>query len=135
MNDKLLYLKQNIFEAKEYTLFENRDIYSLKNELTKIAEKHFFTIETYRKNARKYLKYKNKIPFYFSPKLLLFSVKTKSDENYFINFFSIFKICYETKVVIIFENGNILKLDVSKKIILSELNKIKNILKYIENLL
>ena len=134
MDKGIIYLKQNIFEAKKYTYFGVEEINSLRNEIEKLAEIHLFSIESYRKAIKKKIGLKNKIPIYFSDNLMLFYLKEKED-RYYINFKKIYKICFEEKVIIIFKNGDILELVLNKKIISKELSKVETILNYLNNLL
>lgn len=131
----ILYLKQTLFEAKAYTTLGVNDILSLRNEISKLATKFLFSIESYRKSVRKILNLKNKIPIYFNKKLFLFYIKAENDTLYYINYFEVFKFCVDKNMIIIFKNGDILEVEVSKKVINSEIKKVKLILNYIENFL
>lgn len=131
--NSILYLKEKEFVS---TLgFEDKEvvIYSARSEINKLAAKHFFNISQYRKLVRRELSLKNKIPIYFSNYLLLFNIRCH-DENYWINYFNILKICYDDKMIIVFKNGLIIELEVSKRIFVSELKKIDMILRYVDNL-
>ena len=134
MDNRLLYLKQSIFEAKAYTISGVSDILSQRSEINKLACKYLFSVESYKKSIRRVLPLKNKIPIYFSNKLFLFYLKTNDGVMYYINYFEILKICFDENIIIIFKNGDILKLGVSKKIVTNEIKKIKIILNYINNL-
>ena len=131
---RILYLKQTLFEANAYTTHGVNEINSLKNEINKLAVRHFFSIESYRNGVRKYLPLKNKIPIRYSNKLFLFYIKIKQDESYYINYYSILKICFNEKVVIIFKNGEILELNIPVKVILKEIRKVEIISNYLNNL-
>ena len=134
MDKGIIYLKQNIFEAKKYTCFGFEEINSLRNEIDRCCEMHLFSLESYKKAVRKKIGLKNKIPIYFSDKLMLFYLK-ENENRYYINFKKIYKICFEEKVIIIFKNGDILELALNKKIISKELSKVETILNYLNNLL
>ena len=125
----ILYLKEENFVAKKVTVKDVIDIYSLKSEVNSIAKDFLFSIPEYFKLIRRRLPLKNKIPIYFSNKLLLFAL-TCNKTNYLINFFNIFKICYDNDIVIIFKNGEILKVGSSKRVIKKELSKINQVLEY-----
>ena len=129
----ILYLKEEGFVATKVTEVEEKEVYSLRSEINSIAKNCFFDITKYHKLVRKKLPLKNKIPIYFSDKLLLFTFKSKN-VCYWVNFFNIFKICYDEEIVIIFKNGTILKVNLNKRIIKNELFKINQVLEYINNL-
>jgi hypothetical protein len=129
----ILYLKEEEFVATIVTDEEERNIYSLRSELNKIANDYFVSIIEYRKLVRKKLSLKNKIPLYFSDKLFLFTFKS-GKVSYWVNFFNILKICYDKNIIVIFKNGTILEIDVNKKIIMKEMEKINIVLEYINNL-
>jgi hypothetical protein len=133
--ERILYLKQTIYEANTYTISGITPILSLRNEIEKLAVNYLFSIQSYRKAARSVLSLKNKIPIYFSSKLFLFYLKTCDNSLYYINFYEILKICFDRYIIIIFKNGEILELEISKKIIENELKKIKIISNYLNNLL
>ena len=105
------------------------EVYSLNSELNKLAKRHFLSLSEYRKLVRKQIELKNKIPIYFSDKLFLFYLKV-SDTCYWINYFNILKICYDENIVIIFKNGYILRLDIKRKNLIKELEKIDKVLNY-----
>ena len=130
---KLLFLEEKEFITTVYFLDNKKEVYSLKSEINRLANKHLFSINDYRKFVKKQTTLKNKIPIYFSESLLLFYIKD-NDCSYWINYFNILKICYDNNIVIIFKNGDILKLEISKKMILKELTKIEIVLDYIQNL-
>ena len=130
----ILYLKEEEFIAKIVTETEEREIYSLRSELDYIAKNCLLSISEYYKLVRKKLQLKNKIPIYFSNKLLLFTLKSKNT-RYLINYFNILKICYEKDIIIIiFKNGTIINVNVNRRIITKELCKINQILEYINKL-
>lgn len=130
----ILYLKQTIFEAIAYTDKGTYNIASLQSEINKLAMKYLFTVSSYKKSIKRVLPFKNKIPIYFSNDLILFYLKTNDDNKYYMNYTEIFKICYDENIMIIFKNGESLKVKVSKKILINELKKIKLLLNYINNL-
>jgi hypothetical protein len=130
---KILYLKETLFEATLYANEECFKISSVQGELNKLATKYLFSIASYKSCVKKKLPLKNKIPIYFSNQLLFFYLKT-NEEKYYLNYFEIFKICCEEKAIIIFKNGHKIELDISKKIILNEIKKVKLLLNYINNL-
>ena len=132
IND-ILYLKEADFSASKFFVDRIEEIYSIRSELKSIAKKHFISIESYRKFVRKELNLKNKIPLYFSSNLLLFNIRS-GKTLYWINYFNILKICFDDKAVVIFKNGDQLELETNKKILRSEIIKIKKILKYINML-
>ena len=132
LND-ILYLKEENFCANIITQFEVGKIYSVKSELNKIAKKHFISISEYKKLVRKELSLKNKIPLYISNQLLFFNIKI-NDTIYWINYFNILKICYQDNILVIFKTGDILELEINKKQIKKELNKVKEVLEYIASL-
>lgn len=132
LND-ILYLKEENFCANIITQFEVGKIYSVKSELNKIAKKHFISISEYKKLVRKELSLKNKIPLYISNQLLFFNIKS-NDTIYWINYFNILKICYQDNILVIFKTGDILELEINKKQIKKELNKVKEVLEYIASL-
>ena len=131
--NKLLYLEEKEFIAKAYYCDKVEEIYSIRSEINRLANTHLFNILEYRKLIKKVVDLKNKIPIYFSNSLFMFYLRN-NEGIYWINYFNILKICYENEIIIIFQNGDILKLDISKKIIIKELNKIDMILGYIKNL-
>ena len=133
MQNRLLYLVEEDYVSKAIYTDSVKSIYSIKSELNKIAKNHLTSLDIYYKNTRKKMNLKNKIPIYFSDSLLLFQINSKK-EKYFINYFNILKICYEEKMVVIFNDGTILKLDCKKYICRVELEKIKSIVDYINNL-
>jgi hypothetical protein len=133
--ERILYLKQTVFEATAYTISGLKDIFSLRNEIDKLALKHLFSIESYRKAVRDILPLKNKIPIYFSSKLFLFYLRSNDKSLYYINFYEILKICFTKNIIIIFKNGEKLELEISKEIVNRELKKIKIISNYLNNLL
>lgn len=135
MKNRILYLKETIFEANSYTTNGIIPIFSLRNEISKLAIAHLFTIDGYRYAIKHVLPFKNKIPIYYSNNTLLFYIKSKADEKYFINYFEIFKICYDNKILILFKSGEQLELNISKKMIEKELKKINTLLNYLNNLL
>ena len=125
----ILFLKEKDFVATVFYVERCEEVYSLNSELNKLAKRHFFSINEYRKLVRKQLDLKNKIPIYFSDKLFLFYLKI-GNESYWINYFNILKICYDENIVIIFKNGYILKLDIKRKNLIKELGKIDKVLNY-----
>ena len=129
----ILYLKEEEFIAKIVTNNSEREVYSLRSEINSIAKDCLLSISEYYKLVRKKLPLKNKIPIYFTNKLLLFTFKSKN-AHYWVNYFNILKICYDEEVVIIFKNGTMLKVNLNKRIIIKELCKINLILEYINEL-
>ena len=125
----ILFLKEKDFVATVFYVERCEEVYSLNSELNKLAKRHFFSINEYRKLVRKQIDLKNKIPIYFSDKLFLFYLKIEN-ESYWINYFNILKICYDENIVIIFKNGYILKLDIKRKNLIKELGKIDKVLNY-----
>ena len=67
--ERIIYLKQTLFYAKAYTISGVSEIYSLRNEINKLASKHLFSLESYKKGVKKHLPLKNKIPIFFSKSL------------------------------------------------------------------
>ena len=125
----ILFLKEKDFVATVFYVERCEEVYSLNSELNKLAKRHFLSLSEYRKLVRKQLDLKNKIPIYFSDKLFLFYLKIK-DESFWINYFNILKICYDENIVIIFKNGYILRLDIKRKNLIKELEKIDKVLNY-----
>ena len=128
-----MYLKEKDFVSISVTEEEVRNIYSIRSEIEKIAKAHFFSVKEYRKLVRKELLLSNKIPLYFSPSLFLFYVNSKNT-LYWINYFMILKVCYEKNIIIFLKNGDVLELDVSKRVFVKELKKINIVLNYVNNL-
>ena len=131
--NNILYLEEKAFVSNKVDINGIIEIYSLRSELNQIANKFLTSINEYRKFARKELGLKNKIPLYLSSRLLLFTVKSE-DTNYWINYFNILKICYSDNIIIIFKNGDILELHITKIKIIKELEKINKVLNYINSL-
>ena len=131
--NSILYLKEKDFVASVVSVNEETKIYSVRNEINKLAKVHFFSIKEYRKIVRKELLLGNKIPIYFSQSLLLFYINAK-DTLYWINYFMILKICYDKNIVIFFKDYSFVEIDVSRNIFANELKKINKVLKYINNL-
>jgi hypothetical protein len=131
--NNILYLEEKAFVSNKVDINGIIEIYSLRSELNQIANKFLTSINEYRKFARKELGLKNKIPLYLSSRLLLFTVKSE-DTNYWINYFNILKICYSDNIIIIFKNGDILELHITKTKIIKELEKINKVLNYINSL-
>lgn len=130
MNENsILFLKEKDFVATVFYVERCEEVYSLNSELNKLAKRHFLSLSEYRKLVRKQIELKNKIPIYFSDKLFLFYLKIK-DESFWINYFNILKICYDENIVIIFKNGYILRLDIKRKNLIKELEKIDKVLNY-----
>lgn len=130
MNENsILFLKEKDFLTTVFYIEKKEEVYSLNSELNKLARRHFLSLREYRKLVRKQLDFKNKIPIYFSDKLFLFYLKIRN-ESYWINYFNILKICYDENIVIIFNNGYILKLDIKRKNLIKELEKIDKVLNY-----
>ena len=130
MNENsILFLKEKDFVTTVFYIEKNEEVYSLNSELNKLAKRHFLSLSEYRKLVRKQIELKNKIPIYFSDKLFLFYLKIK-DESFWINYFNILKICYDENIVIIFKNGYILRLDIKRKNLIKELEKIDKVLNY-----
>ena len=127
--NSILFLKEKDFVATVFYVERCEEVYSLNSELNKLTKRHFFSINEYRKLVRKQIDLKNKIPIFFSNDLFLFYLKDK-DTCYWINYFSILKICYDENIVIIFKNGYILKLDIKRKNLIKELEKIDKVLNY-----
>ena len=129
----ILYLKEKDFVSISVTEKEAFNIYSVKNEVDKIAKAHFFCVKEYRKLVRKELSLANKIPIYFSQSLLLFYINSKNT-LFWINYFMILKVCYEKNIIIFFKNGDVIELEVSKVVFIRELQKINTILNHVNNL-
>ena len=130
MNENsILFLKEKDFVATVFYVERCEEVYSLNSELNKLAKRHFLSLSEYRKLVRKQIELKNKIPIYFSDKLFLFYLKI-GNESYWINYFNILKICYDENIVIIFKNGYILRLDIKRKNLIKELEKIDKVLNY-----
>jgi hypothetical protein len=127
--NSILYLKEKDFVTTVLYIEKKEEVYSLNSELNKLAKRHFFSLNEYRKLVRKQLDLKNKIPIFFSNDLFLFYLKV-SDTCYWINYFNILKICYDENIVIIFKNGYILRLDIKRKNLIKELEKIDKVLNY-----
>lgn len=127
--NSILFLKEKDFVATVFYVEKSEEVYSLNSELNKLAKRHFLSLSEYRKLVRKQLDFKNKIPIYFSDKLFLFYLKI-GNESYWINYFNILKICYDENIVIIFKNGYILKLDIKRKNLIKEMEKIDKVLNY-----
>lgn len=131
--NSILFLKEKDFVATVFYVEKSEEVYSLNSELNKLAKRYFFSLSEYRKLVRKQLDFKNKIPIYFSDKLFLFYLKI-GNESFWINYFNILKICYDENIVIIFKNGYILKLDIKRKNLIKELEKIDKVLNYRKSL-
>jgi hypothetical protein len=130
MNENsILFLKEKDFVTTVFYIEKNEEVYSLNSELNKLAKRHFFSLNEYRKLVRKQIELKNKIPIFFSNDLFLFNLKS-CDTCYWINYFNILKICYDENIVIIFKNGYILRLDIKRKNLIKELEKIDKVLNY-----
>jgi hypothetical protein len=125
----ILFLKEKDFVATVFYVERCEEVYSLNSELNKLAKRHFLSLSEYRKLVRKQLDLKNKIPIYFSDKLFLFYLKIRN-ESYWINYFNILKICSDENIVIIFKNGYILRLDIKRKNLIKEMEKIDKVLNY-----
>ena len=125
----ILFLKEKDFVATVFYVEKSEEVYSLNSELNKLAKRYFLSLSEYRKLVRKQLDFKNKIPIYFSDKLFLFYLKI-GNESYWINYFNILKICSDENIVIIFKNGYILKLDIKRKNLIKEMEKIDKVLNY-----
>ena len=125
----ILFLKEKDFVATVFYVERCEEVYSLNSELNKLAKRHFLSLSEYRKLVKKQLDLKNKIPIYFSDKLFLFYLKIEN-ESYWINYFNILKICSDENIVIIFKNGYILKLDIKRKNLIKEMEKIDKVLNY-----
>lgn len=130
---KILFIKESNFKTTAYYEDKEENVYSLNSFLNDLAHKYFFTISIYKKMIRKYLPLKNKIPIYFSDKILLFYLLDNLGNRYLINYNSLAKICYDNEVLFLFKNGYILSCDVNKKIINNELKKVYSILEYMHN--
>ena len=130
----ILFLKETLFEAISFNDDGCLPIFSINSQLNKLATKYLFSISSYKSSVKKILFLKNKIPLYFSDSLFFFYLREKDSSRYYINYFSILKICYSDMIVIIFKNGFILRLNVAKKVVASELKKIETILNYVNNL-
>ena len=133
MKSELLYIVEENFVSKAVYIEQEIKIYSLKTEVDKIAKKHFISIESYYKLVRKQLNLKNKIPIRFSDSLLLFKLNSKSGQ-YVINFYNLLKICLEEKVKLIFTNGEVLEIDVSQRVVKRELDKINDLITYLNGI-
>lgn len=132
-DNQLLYICEEAFSAKKvYFDFEDT-IYSLRSEINNISKKYLFSIDNYRRLARKKILLKNKIPIYFSCELFLFYVKNKNI-CYWINYFNILGIYQKGKIIILFKNLVTLELDVSISVLNKELAKIGKVLEYIKDL-
>ena len=130
MKNNILFLLEEDFRTIKKTTSGIEEILSLRSELSRLANNYLFSIETYKKLVRKKLGLKNKIPIYFSKKLLLFTLKDKKGK-FLINYFNIFKICYLENIKIIFTNGEILQLHISKSKIEKEIKKINKLKEYL----
>ena len=131
MDNKLLYIKEKDFVATAHYEEKIVDIYSSMSYINFLAKNHFFKLSEYYKLVRHQLKLKNKIPIYFSDKLLLFKMKC-SDGDYYFNYFEILKICIDKeKIVIIFKSLQIVNIIIRKAVLQHELKKIDVILNYI----
>ena len=75
MKNNILFLLEEDFRTIKKTTSGIEEILSLRSELSRLANNYLFSIETYKKLVRKKLGLKNKIPIYFSKKLLLFTLK------------------------------------------------------------
>ena len=127
--NSILFLKEKDFVATVFYVEKSEEVYSLNSELNKLAKRHFLSLSEYRKLVRKQLELKNKIPIYFSDKLFLFYLKI-GNESFWINYFNILKICSDENIVIIFKNGYILRLDIKRKNLIKEMEKIDKVLNY-----
>ena len=127
--NSILFLKEKDFVATVFYVEKSEEVYSLNSELNKLAKRHFLSLSEYRKLVRKQLELKNKIPIYFSDKLFLFYLKIRN-ESFWINYFNILKICSDENIVIIFKNGYILRLDIKRKNLIKEMEKIDKVLNY-----
>ena len=131
--NRLLYLKEKDFVSISVTEKEVSNIYSIKSEINKLANSYFFSIREYRKLVKKELKLANKIPIYFSPTLLLFYINS-NNTLFWVNYFMILKVCYEKNIFIFLQNGEVLELEVSKRVFMRELKKVNIVLNYVKNL-
>ena len=77
MKNRILYLKETIFEANSYTTNGIISIFSLRNEINKMAIKYLFTIEGYRYAIKHVLPFKNKIPIYYSNNIILLFIYSR----------------------------------------------------------
>ena len=132
-SNRLLYLREKDFVSIAVTEKEVKNIYSIQSEINRMATSYFFSIREYRKLVRKELNLSNKLPIYFSPSLLLFYVNSKNT-LYWINYFMILKVCYEKNIFIFLQNGEIVELEISRRVFARELKKINIVLNYVNNL-
>lgn len=100
---------------------------TLKKYVNSLCIKSFSTLNGRVEAVRKLLKLKYNVPIYVNEKILLF--KVVSFKTYWINYFNIKDIDIKNDIsIIIFNNLEILELDVSKRVIVNRVRVCHKIL-------
>lgn len=100
---------------------------TFKKHVNSLCIKSFSTLNGRVEAVRKLLKLKYNVPIYVNEKILLF--KVVSCKTYWINYFNIKDIDIKNNIsIIIFNNLEILELDVSKRVIVNRVRVCHKIL-------
>ena len=117
-----------IIDNKDRIIINEQVIFkTFKGYINGLCIDSFSTLKGRTQAIKKQLNIKYNVPVFINEKNILFKVK-QNDMNYYINYYEILDIDKQKeKTVIVFKDLEVLRLDISKRIIKSRLEVCKRI--------
>lgn len=133
--EEILYLKDDKEKVIVYYDYKNEEVHSVYSFLNKLASINLFSLSVYRQKVAKYIGIKSTIPIYFNHHTMLFSLLDNFGYKYWINYFSLTDILYQKGYcMLLFKQGDFLKIAVSKQKLSNVTGKINKIIDYINKI-
>lgn len=133
--EEILYLKDDKEKVIVYYDYKNEEVHSVYSFLNKLASINLFSLSVYRQKVAKNIGIKSTIPIYFNHHTMLFSLLDNFGYKYWINYFSLTDILYQKGYcMLLFKQGDFLKIAVSKQKLSNVMHKINKIIDYINKI-
>lgn len=133
--EEILYLKDDKEKVIVYYDYKNEEVHSVYSFLNKLASINLFSLSVYRQKVAKNIGIKSTIPIYFNHHTMLFSLLDNFGYKYWINYFSLTDILYQKGYcMLLFKQGDFLKIAVSKQKLSNVTGKINKIIDYINKI-
>ena len=133
--EEILYLKDDKEKVIVYYDYKNEEVHSVYSFLNKLASINLFSLSVYRQKVAKNIGIKSTIPIYFNHHTMLFSLLDNFGYKYWINYFSLTDILYQKGYcILLFKQGDFLKISVSKQKLSNVTGKINKIIDYINKI-
>ena len=133
--EEILYLKDDKEKVIAYYDCRNEEVHSVYSFLNKLASINLFSLSVYRQKVAKYIGIKSTIPIYFNHHTILFSLLDNFGYKYWINYFSLTDILYQKGYcMLLFKQGDFLKIAVSQQKITNVFIKTNKIIDYINKI-